>query len=77
MGLPRILNKEQIAALSDTALEKWYKKLKMVRQSNRRMDENYENPKAVRWCYYEARRELTRRGLRDYKDYKDGQPSPG
>jgi len=66
MSKARLLTQTEIHNLNDRQLVAWYRELKLVRQLSR--DGEYENPKQIRWCYYEARRELTRRGVRKYKD---------
>jgi len=64
-SLPRLLTRQQIAALRDGDLIKWYRKLKFVRQEG--LDGSFSTPKRARWCYHEARREIGRRGLREYE----------
>jgi hypothetical protein len=70
----RTLTKEQIVGLTDRQLLDWYRSLKKVRQSSPHvlgpppLESEYANPKQIRWCYHEARRELTKRGLKTYVD---------
>jgi len=63
---PRVLLQNEIEALRDMDLLRWYRKLKVVRQERR--EDDYHSPDQIRWCYYEARRELTRRGIKKYDD---------
>jgi len=62
-----VLTSDEILGLTDRQLHAWYRNLKTARQ-DRHMEGTFDNPKQVRWCYHEARRELTKRGLRTYKE---------
>jgi hypothetical protein len=62
---PRLLTPDKIQSLGDDDLVRWYRKLKAVR-THPRNESRYDNPKRVRWCFHEARREMVRRGLRNY-----------
>ena len=64
--LPRVLSADQIAGLSDQGLIAWYRCLKALRATapGSRHEATYDNPRQIRWCFHEARRELRRRNLR-------------
>ena len=57
--MARFLDEAQIAALVDKNLLNYYREMKRYRGTG-------ATGAAFLWCYWEARRELTRRGLRDY-----------
>ena len=70
--MPKALNKQEIKALTDQRLLAWYKSLHRVcntgtMHEHRRFDWDQDR---MCWCYHEARRELTRRGVRDYSKTK-------
>lgn len=67
--MPKALNKEQIKALTDKRLLAWYKSLRRVCDSSTRWDSQAQQDRMC-WCYHEARRELTKRGVRDYSSTK-------
>jgi hypothetical protein len=67
--MPKALNKEQIKALTDQRLLAWYGSLSRDCNSSTRWDSQAQQDQMC-WCYHEARRELTRRGVRDYSKTK-------
>ena len=70
--MPKALNKAEIKALTDQRLLAWYKSLHRVCNSGTMCEHRMEDWDRARmcWCYHEARRELTRRGVRDYSKTK-------
>lgn len=59
-----MLTAEEIKSLRDEDLMKWAKKLKEAGNSG--SFRSYPNPRRAAWCYYEARRELVRRKIKNY-----------